>query len=82
MRDCWREGLVPLLTLHDELDFSFHSEEQADLAEQLMRDTIKFTIPVKCDREYGVNWADSMRGRPWTEVFAEIQKQVTMIGDK
>jgi hypothetical protein len=74
MRDIWQEGIVPLLTLHDELDISVASQQQVERIAELMRDTIKLTIPVTCDSECGVNWADSMRGRAFDTVFAEIKK--------
>ena len=35
MRACWREGIVPLLQMHDELDCSVSSREQAELVAQL-----------------------------------------------
>jgi DNA polymerase I-like protein with 3'-5' exonuclease and polymerase domains len=68
MIDCYRAGILPLLTLHDELDFSVKSKEEAELAARLMVDAIKFTIPMKCDVEYGNSWGDSMSGRSWDDV--------------
>jgi DNA polymerase I-like protein with 3'-5' exonuclease and polymerase domains len=73
MRDIWQEGIVPLLTLHDELDISVSSQQQVERIAELMRDTVKLTIPVTCDSECGLNWADSMRGRSFDEVMAEVQ---------
>lgn len=71
MLECYRAGILPLLTIHDELDFSVKTEKEARLAAEIMVEAIKFTIPMKCDVEYGTSWADSMRGRTWDEVYAE-----------
>jgi len=71
MRDCWRAGITPLLTIHDELGFSVRSKEEAMEAARMMVETIKFTIPMKCDVEFGASWGDSMRGRSWEEVVAD-----------
>lgn len=56
MRACWRERIVPLLQMHDELDLSVGSRETAERVGEIMRDVIKLVIPVKTDIEYGVNW--------------------------
>lgn len=71
MRDCWNVGLVPLLQLHDELDFSFSNKKDAELAHDIMVNAVKLTVPVKVDAEFGVSWGDSMRGRTWKEVINE-----------
>lgn len=59
MRDCWREGIVPLLQVHDELNGSFASKEAGDRMAELMRDTIKLEIPVGAKCDYGDNWANA-----------------------
>lgn len=56
MRECAREGLLPLLQMHDELDFSVFSPEQGARTAEIMRDVVKLSIPIKVDSEYGVNW--------------------------
>jgi DNA polymerase I-like protein with 3'-5' exonuclease and polymerase domains len=56
MRDCWREGLVPMLQLHDELDFSFSSEEQARCAIEIMRETVRLRVPMQVDAKFGKSW--------------------------
>lgn len=59
MRDCWREKLLPMLQMHDELDFSFGDERTALRAKELMRDAVKLTVPVVVDLEWGRNWGDA-----------------------
>jgi DNA polymerase I-like protein with 3'-5' exonuclease and polymerase domains len=75
MLDCYNAGLLPLISVHDELGFSVKTREEAEHASQIMRDAIPLTIPCLTDLEYGRSWGDSMRGRDFDEVLAEIQKQ-------
>ncbi len=56
MRACWREGLVPLLQMHDELDFSVSDEATGNRVGEIMRDVVKLEVPVKADLEYGPSW--------------------------
>lgn len=71
MLECYKAGVMPSLTIHDELDFSVKTKKEAELAADIMVNALKFTIPMKCDVEFGISWADSMRGRSWEEVYAE-----------
>lgn len=66
MLACWREGLVPLVQLHDELDFSVSSEAQGARAAELMREAVKLTVPVRVDVKYGRSWADAKHN--WQEI--------------
>jgi DNA polymerase I-like protein with 3'-5' exonuclease and polymerase domains len=59
MRDCWREGIVPLLQVHDELNTSVASQADGERMARLMRDAVKLEIPVGADPEYGTNWTDA-----------------------
>jgi DNA polymerase I-like protein with 3'-5' exonuclease and polymerase domains len=73
MLDCYRAGILPLISVHDELGFSVKTRAEAEQASQIMRDAIPLTIPVLTDLEYGVSWGDSMKGRDFESVFAEIK---------
>ena len=69
MRDCWRAGHVPLLQMHDELDFSVSERRQGDEITQIMRDVVKLNVPMLVDAEYGGNWGKAKcmwedRGEP------------------
>jgi DNA polymerase-1 len=59
MRDCWREGIVPLVQMHDELCFSVAEEATGTRVAELMRDAVKLNLPVKVDVEYGKSWGDA-----------------------
>lgn len=59
MRDLWREGIVPLIQMHDELSTSFADERTAMRAAELMRDTIPLEVPMLVDAEFGRDWGDA-----------------------
>mgnify|MGYP000382495827 CR=1 FL=1 len=56
MADCYAEGLVPLLTVHDELCFSVSSEDQASRIKEIMETCVELRVPSKVDQELGDNW--------------------------
>lgn len=59
MLECWREKIVPMLQMHDELDFSFGRKEDAVRAQEIMTHTVKLIVPVKVDAEFGINWGEA-----------------------
>jgi DNA polymerase I-like protein with 3'-5' exonuclease and polymerase domains len=59
MRACWREGIVPLLQLHDSLDCSVSSPEQAELVARLGREVVQLEVPMQVDVKVGHNWGDA-----------------------
>ena len=58
MVDCYAEGLIPLMTVHDELCFSIESEEQADRIREIMETGLPLEVPSKVDQELGNNWGE------------------------
>ena len=60
MADCYAEGLLPMLTVHDELCFSVESDEQSkrikDIMENGLSDILK--VPSKVDDELKDNWGE------------------------
>jgi DNA polymerase I-like protein with 3'-5' exonuclease and polymerase domains len=58
MADCYAEGLVPLLTVHDELCFSVSSEDQASRIKEIMETCVDLRVPSKVDQELGDNWGE------------------------
>ena len=65
MADCYAAGLVPLLTVHDELCFSVEGEEQVAQIKEIMETGLPLKIPSKVDVD-----VPAMRGLPnnWGEV--------------
>lgn len=58
MAECFEEGLVPLLTVHDELCFNVESEDQASRIKGIMETGLKLKVPSKVDQELGANWGE------------------------
>ena len=57
MRACWREGIVPLLQMHDALACSVASPELAERVAQLGREAVTLEVPVQVDLKFGRSWA-------------------------
>jgi DNA polymerase-1 len=66
IRACWREGIVPLLQVHDDLNRSVSDEREGTYMAELMRDCIKLSVPIKVDLKFGHNWADAKHN--WKEL--------------
>lgn len=61
------EAGFPLqLQVHDEINWSVASREEAEEGARIMRETIPLRIPVKVDVELGDSWGDSMKRGAWT----------------
>jgi hypothetical protein len=69
MRACWREGIVPLLQMHDALDCSVASPEQAERVAQLGREAVKLEVPIQVDLKFGKTWGDA------TNTWEELQRK-------
>ena len=58
MLDLYKEGIVPHIQVHDELDISVESPEQAKKIIKIMENAVKLNIPNKVDYEEGNNWGE------------------------
>ena len=59
MVECYKIGLCPTLTVHDELCFSINSQEQSDKIVEIMTTCIPdLKIPFEVDAELGDNWGE------------------------
>ncbi len=56
MLDLYKEGIVAHIQIHDELDISVESKEQAKKIVEIMENAVKLEIPNKVDYEFGKNW--------------------------
>jgi hypothetical protein len=66
MRACWREGIIPLLQMHDALDCSVASPEQAQRVAQLGCEAVTLEVPMRVDLKFGRNWGDARH--TWEEL--------------
>ena len=59
MVDLYKEGhYYRTYTIHDELDFSIESKEQADKIKKIMEQAVDLEVPNKVDYESGPNWGE------------------------
>jgi DNA polymerase I-like protein with 3'-5' exonuclease and polymerase domains len=58
MLDLYREGVIPHIQIHDELDISVESEEQAKKIIEIMENAVTLAIPNKVDYEHGNTWGE------------------------
>jgi DNA polymerase I-like protein with 3'-5' exonuclease and polymerase domains len=59
MVDCYKEGLIPMLTVHDELCFSIKSKDQANRIVDIMENCIpKLNVPFEVDMALVNNWGE------------------------
>jgi DNA polymerase I-like protein with 3'-5' exonuclease and polymerase domains len=56
MLACYQAGHLPLVQMHDELDFSFGQESAARECTDIMTNIVRLQVPVKVDAEFGTDW--------------------------
>ena len=52
----YREGVIPHVQVHDELDISISSVEEAQRVVRIMEEAVRLEVPNKVDYEKGENW--------------------------
>jgi len=55
----YREGILPMIQIHDELDVSVESPEQAEKIIKIMESAVQLQVPNKVDYEKGPNWGEA-----------------------
>ena len=58
MLDLYKEGIIAHIQIHDELDLSVESPDQAKKIIEIMENAVTLEIPNKVDYESGKNWGD------------------------
>ena len=58
MIDLHKEGIIPHLQVHDELDISIGSEKEAQTIKDIMESAVDLEVPNKVDYEFGKNWGE------------------------
>jgi AAA domain len=86
MRACWREGIVPLLQMHDGLECSVTAPEQGELVARLACDAVKLEVPMRADLKFGRSWGDAkhtwdeLHDRPAAETTTQIEPPQLQVG--
>jgi DNA polymerase I-like protein with 3'-5' exonuclease and polymerase domains len=58
MLELYKEGIIPHIQVHDELDLSIESEAHADKIKEIMEHAVELEVPNKVDYESGPNWGE------------------------
>jgi len=56
MLDLYKEGIIPHIQIHDELDLSVEDDKHAQKIKDVMESAVDLKIPNKVDYESGPNW--------------------------
>ena len=58
----YKEGLLPLIQIHDELAMSVPDEATAKKIEEIMSECVQLHVPSVVDAEFGPNWGTLKEG--------------------
>ena len=58
MLNLYKEGIIPHIQIHDELDISVENDIQAKQIVDIMEAAVELEIPNKVDYESGKNWGE------------------------
>ena len=58
MLELYKEGIVPHIQIHDELDLSIENDAQAKKIIEIMEQAVTLEVPNKVDYEQGETWGD------------------------
>ena len=58
MVELHKEKILAHIQVHDELDFSVESNQQADKIKEIMEHAVNLEVPNKVDYESGPNWGE------------------------
>ena len=59
MLSLWKEGFVPHIQIHDELDYSIFNDEQSKAVVEHMSSCVDLSVPLTVDSEFGETWGDA-----------------------
>jgi DNA polymerase I-like protein with 3'-5' exonuclease and polymerase domains len=58
MLELYKEGIIPHIQIHDELDLSIEDDAQAKKIIEIMEHAVTLEVPNKVDYEFGNNWGE------------------------
>ena len=54
----YKNGIIPHIQIHDEVDISVESSKQAEQIMEIMESAVELQVPNKVDYESGANWGE------------------------
>ena len=58
MLELYKEGIIPHIQVHDELDISVENDMMSTKIKQIMEGAVTLEVPNKIDYEYGTSWGN------------------------
>jgi DNA polymerase I-like protein with 3'-5' exonuclease and polymerase domains len=59
MVDLYKQGIIPMLQIHDEIAMSVKNVEEANKVAKIMETAVPLEVPSKCDVEIGPSWGEA-----------------------
>jgi len=59
MVNLYKQGLVPLIQIHDEIAMSVKTKEDAKVVANIMETAVELEVPNLCDIEIGTSWGEA-----------------------
>jgi DNA polymerase I-like protein with 3'-5' exonuclease and polymerase domains len=59
MVELYKEGIIPMIQIHDELAISMENEDKKDKIIEIMENCLEMEIPSKVDLAIGNNWGEA-----------------------
>ena len=54
----YKNGIIPHIQIHDEVDISIESPKKAEQIIEIMESAVELQVPNKVDYESGANWGE------------------------
>jgi DNA polymerase I-like protein with 3'-5' exonuclease and polymerase domains len=59
MVDLYKQGILPMLQIHDEIAMSVKNVDEANAVAKVMVEAVPLEVPSKCDVEIGPSWGEA-----------------------
>jgi DNA polymerase I-like protein with 3'-5' exonuclease and polymerase domains len=59
MVDLYKQGMLPMIQIHDEIAVSVKSVDEAQAVAKIMEEAVPLEVPSKCDVEIGPSWGEA-----------------------
>ena len=59
MVDLYKQGILPMLQIHDEIAMSVKDIDEANAVAKVMVDAVPLEVPSKCDVKIGPSWGEA-----------------------